>query len=74
LNAPATAELLPLADGQLVQTDEAEMGMTYNELSTMGRARKIDKCGPFSMFYSLATSWRQHTPMQVIQRIIIYVL
>jgi len=29
------------------------MGMTYDELSTFGRIRKIGKCGPYSMFTKL---------------------
>lgn len=65
LDAPATAELMPLADGELVQTDEADMGMTYAELSTMGRARKIDRAGPYSMFVSLSSAWRDVHPQQV---------
>ena len=33
-----------------VQLDEADMGMTYAELSLFGRLRKIMRCGPVSMF------------------------
>lgn len=33
------------------------MGMTYNELSVYGRLRKIQKCGPFSMFVKLVQEW-----------------
>ena len=33
LSAPPTAELEPLKDGKLAQTDEQDMGMTYAELS-----------------------------------------
>lgn len=40
VEAPPTAELEPLQDGQLAQTDEQDMGMTYNELSEFGRLRK----------------------------------
>jgi len=29
------------------------MGMTYDELSIFGRKRKIEKCGPYSMFTKL---------------------
>ncbi|KAG7239516.1 hypothetical protein INR49_028843, partial [Caranx melampygus] len=43
LAAPPTAELEPLTDGQVSQTDEADMGMTYSELSVIGRLRKISK-------------------------------
>ncbi|XP_052317996.1 uncharacterized protein LOC118393718 [Oncorhynchus keta] len=44
--APPTAELEPLTDGQVSQTDEPDIGMTYSELSVIGRIRKISKCGP----------------------------
>lgn len=44
LAAPPTAELEPLVDGY-VQTDEVDMGMTYDELSQYGILRKIYKAG-----------------------------
>ncbi|XP_066408050.1 glutamine-dependent NAD(+) synthetase isoform X2 [Molothrus aeneus] len=50
MSAPPTAELEPLVDGQVAQTDEADMGMTYAELSIYGKLRKIGKAGPYSMF------------------------
>ncbi|XP_034869398.1 glutamine-dependent NAD(+) synthetase isoform X5 [Mirounga leonina] len=66
LAAPATAELEPLTDGQVSQTDEADMGMTYAELSVYGRLRKITKAGPYSMFCKLVTMWRDVcSPRQV---------
>lgn len=37
----AQAELEPLREGQIAQTDEDDMGMTYSELSTIGRLRKV---------------------------------
>ncbi|XP_039982163.1 glutamine-dependent NAD(+) synthetase [Xiphias gladius] len=58
LAAQPTAELEPLTDGQVSQTDEADMGMTYSELSVIGRLRKISKCGPFSMFCKLIHMWK----------------
>ena len=33
------------------------MGLTYNELSVLGRLRKIYCCGPFSMFTKLLSEW-----------------
>jgi NAD+ synthase (glutamine-hydrolysing) len=33
------------------------MGMTYEELSVYGRLRKVEKCGPFSMFTKLVYTW-----------------
>nr|XP_019935239.1 PREDICTED: glutamine-dependent NAD(+) synthetase [Paralichthys olivaceus] len=70
LAAPPTAELEPLTDGQVSQTDEADMGMTYSELSVMGRLRKISKCGPFSMFCKLIHMWKDSlSTMEVAQKV-----
>uniref|UniRef100_A0A3Q3S4G5 Glutamine-dependent NAD(+) synthetase n=1 Tax=Mastacembelus armatus TaxID=205130 RepID=A0A3Q3S4G5_9TELE len=70
LAAPPTAELEPLTDGQVSQTDEADMGMTYSELSAIGRLRKISKCGPFSMFCKLIHLWKDVlSPMEVAQKV-----
>jgi len=33
------------------------MGMTYEELGIYGRLRKMDKCGPVSMFQRLLGKW-----------------
>lgn len=60
LEQPPTAELEPLRDGQVAQTDEQDMGMSYTELSVFGRLRKQQHCGPFSMFCRLVGDWRQH--------------
>ncbi|KAM4602403.1 glutamine-dependent NAD(+) synthetase [Polymixia lowei] len=66
LAAPPTAELEPLTDGEVSQTDEEDMGMTYSELSVIGRLRKISKCGPYSMFCKLIHTWKDAlSPMQV---------
>ena len=42
LAAKPTAELTPLDEktGKYVQTDEEDMGLTYDELSIFGRLRK----------------------------------
>ena len=31
--------------------------MTYDELSVFGRLRKVEKCGPFSMYGKLIQEW-----------------
>lgn len=54
--APPTAELEPRRDGH-VQTDEEDMGMSYEELSAFGRLRKCARCGPLSMFRALRAAW-----------------
>ncbi|XP_064226334.1 glutamine-dependent NAD(+) synthetase isoform X2 [Aotus nancymaae] len=70
LSAPPTAELEPLADGQVSQTDEEDMGMTYAELSVYGKLRKVAKMGPYSMFCKLLGMWRHiWTPRQVADKV-----
>nr|XP_060621495.1 glutamine-dependent NAD(+) synthetase isoform X1 [Anolis sagrei ordinatus] len=59
LSAPPTAELEPMKKGHIVQTDEADMGMTYAELSVYGKLRKIAKAGPYTMFCKLITVWKE---------------
>lgn len=67
IGAPPTAELEPLLEGQLVQTDEQDMGMTYAELSEFGRLRKQAFCGPYSMFCKLVATWKGDlSPKEVI--------
>ncbi|CAG8523797.1 8594_t:CDS:10 [Acaulospora morrowiae] len=56
LNSVPTAELEPITS-DYVQADEVDMGMTYDELSVFGRLRKIERCGPFSMFSKLVYEW-----------------
>lgn len=47
---------------------QADMGMTYSELSVIGRLRKISKCGPFSMFCKLIHTWKDAlSPAEVSQ-------
>jgi NAD+ synthase (glutamine-hydrolysing) len=70
ISAPPTAELEPLHDGQLAQTDEQDMGMTYSELSEFGRLRKQAACGPYSMFCKLIASWRNEcAPKEVSDKV-----
>ncbi|OWA53461.1 Glutamine-dependent NAD(+) synthetase [Hypsibius exemplaris] len=66
LIAPPTAELEPLSNGLVTQTDEEDMGMTYAELSDFGRLRKIAGCGPYSMFCKLVHTWSdKYSPTEV---------
>ncbi|KAL5010219.1 hypothetical protein ScPMuIL_012524 [Solemya velum] len=68
--APPTAELEPLSEGSLAQTDEEDMGMTYDELSTYGKLRKQDYCGPYSMFCKLVHRWGHYcNPTQVATKV-----
>lgn len=56
VEAPPTAELEPIVNGA-AQTDEEDMGVTYEELSLYGRWRKIGRCGPVSMFAKAVAHW-----------------
>ncbi|KAL8946231.1 MAG: hypothetical protein Q9222_007346 [Ikaeria aurantiellina] len=68
LTATPTAELEPIT-ASYVQSDEADMGCTYEELSIFGRLRKINKLGPFDMWERLCSEWTHMTPRQVYQKI-----
>ncbi|XP_041452892.1 glutamine-dependent NAD(+) synthetase-like [Lytechinus variegatus] len=70
MDAPPTAELEPLEAGKVSQTDEVDMGMTYNELSIFGRLRKVSLCGPYSMFMKLVNEWKEScSPTQVADKV-----
>ncbi|KAL1986540.1 hypothetical protein VTN96DRAFT_6118 [Rasamsonia emersonii] len=56
LTAVPTAELEPITE-TYVQSDEADMGMTYDELTVFGRLRKVHKLGPYGMFQRLVHEW-----------------
>lgn len=59
LDAIPTAELLPLDQQGVAQSDEVDMGVTYDELGDFGRLRKLDKLGPYSMWQNLCAEWAQ---------------
>ena len=68
--APPTAELEPLDEsGGVQQTDEVDMGMTYEELSIFGRLRKVNMCGPVSMYRQLVAKWRDLDPTVVAAKV-----
>ncbi|PQE18176.1 hypothetical protein CJF30_00009344 [Rutstroemia sp. NJR-2017a BBW] len=72
LDAPPTAELEPLTD-TYVQADEADMGMTYDELSVYGRLRKINKLGVYSMWEKLCYLWGDRlSPQQIYEKTYVY--
>ncbi|KAL3234872.1 Glutamine-dependent NAD(+) synthetase [Nakaseomyces bracarensis] len=69
LDATPTAELEPITE-DYVQSDEKDMGMTYEELSVFGYLRKVEKCGPYSMFLKLLHEWTPRlTPAQVAEKV-----
>lgn len=70
LDAVPSAELIPIGEDNAVQSDEVEMGMTYDELSVFGRLRKVEKCGPYSMFGKLVQEWGSFlSPLQVAEKV-----
>lgn len=69
LHATPTAELEPITK-DYVQSDEIDMGMTYEELSIFGYLRKVEKCGPYSMFLKLLHDWTPNlTPREVADKV-----
>lgn len=69
LDATPTAELEPITE-TYVQSDEIDMGMTYEELSIFGRLRKVSKFGPYSMFIKLLHEWGdKYTPRIVADKV-----
>ncbi|RLV96095.1 Glutamine-dependent NAD [Spathaspora sp. JA1] len=58
ITAVPTAELEPITK-DYVQSDEIDMGMSYDELSRFGTLRKVNKCGPLAMFIKLYHEWSQ---------------
>ena len=68
VEAPPTAELEPITE-TYTQTDEEDMGMTYAELSRFGQLRKMEQCGPVSMFEKLVQEWEHLPPREVAEKV-----
>ena len=66
--APPTAELEPITE-TYTQIDEDDMGMTYAELSRFGQLRKMEQCGPVSMFKKLVEEWDHLPPREVAEKV-----
>jgi NAD+ synthase (glutamine-hydrolysing) len=70
--APPTAELRPISDageGEHTQTDEEDMGMTYDELTAFGVLRKQERCGPVSMYNKLLGLWFHLEPAVIAEKV-----
>ncbi|OMJ82849.1 hypothetical protein SteCoe_16382 [Stentor coeruleus] len=67
--APPTAELKPLEEGKVQQTDEDDLGMTYAEMSTMGKLRRIEHRGPVFMFKKLTCEWNHLSSQTVANKV-----
>lgn len=61
VDAVPTAELEPRTE-TYVQSDEADMGITYAELTAFGKLRKVSKLGPYSCFRRLLNDWKTDRP------------
>merc|ERR1712110_86318 len=60
--AMPTAELRPEEGGAAdAQSDEKDMGMSYQELGDLGHCRKVEHCGPLSTFLKLRNMWAHKT-------------
>lgn len=46
-----------LTGAEGVQSDEVDMGMSYDELGDLGTLRKLEHCGPLSTFLKLRERW-----------------
>ncbi len=64
VDAAPTAELEPITE-TYTQTDEADMGFSYDELGIFGRYRKLHALGPVAMFERLVYEW-DHLPPAVV--------
>jgi len=49
--------------------EETDMGITYNELDQLGKARKVYKDGPVSMFERLLFDWPHANPRDVAKKV-----
>jgi len=69
IDAIPTAELEPITSNY-IQSDEKDMGMTYEELNIYGRLRKINKLGLYSMWKKLTIDWRDdYSPRQIYEKV-----
>ncbi|PWY86440.1 glutamine-dependent NAD(+) synthetase [Aspergillus sclerotioniger CBS 115572] len=68
LHATPTAELEPIT-ATYVQSDEADMGVTYAELSVFGYLRKVAKLGPWSLYERLLHMWgNEYSPREIYEK------
>ena len=68
LDATPSAELAP-AGPHGAQSDELEIGLTYEELSELGRWRANDRCGPEDAFERARTAWPHRSATEVAERV-----
>ncbi|KAJ6185443.1 hypothetical protein N7519_006744 [Penicillium mononematosum] len=52
-----------------VQSDEADMGVTYAQLGVFGYLRKVSKLGPYSMYEKLLHMWgNEYSPREIYEK------
>jgi NAD+ synthase (glutamine-hydrolysing) len=70
LEATPTAELRPLdISGKSNQSDETEIGFSYEEINLFGRLRKTLRHGPLSMFSHLNNLWNKLPAIEVASKV-----
>ncbi|KAF2628166.1 glutamine-dependent NAD(+) synthetase [Macroventuria anomochaeta] len=62
-DAPPTSELEPRRSYR-VESDEKDMGMTYEEIFVMAKLRKEERMGPVTMFERLLVDWHDRKSPQ----------
>lgn len=62
-----SAELRPTTNEK--QSDEADIGFTYEELNTIHELRSIQKCGPLSMFFNLRNIWINLSDSEIFDKV-----
>ncbi|CAI7666933.1 unnamed protein product [Penicillium palitans] len=68
IHATPTAELEPITH-DYVQSDEADMGVTYAQLGVFGYLRKVSKLGPYSMYEKLLHLWgNEYSPREIYEK------
>lgn len=68
VDQPPSAELEPITETH-TQTDEEDMGCTYEELSVFGSLRKNEHLGPVSMFRRWHALWPQVSPSKIADKV-----
>lgn len=67
--AVPTAELRPMKEGEVMQTDESELGLTYPEMATLGKLRKVDHLGPLYTYKKLISEWRHMSKQEIATKV-----
>lgn len=69
LKIAPSAELRPTETGKKPQTDEEDLGITYEELSLLGQLRKDYRCGPYTMFRRLQSIWKDRSTSEILVKV-----